>query len=73
MSSACYLHKSGLLAEWAGAAAVVVPGVWTIDGQVPAARYRGRCRGRGCSRGNDGKLSDERFIGRTARTCNDAR
>ena len=50
MSSAFYLHKSGLLAEWAGAAAVVVPGVWTIDGQVPAARYRGRCRGRGCSR-----------------------
>jgi hypothetical protein len=50
MSSACYLHKSGLLAERAGAATVVVPGVWTIDGQVPAARYRGRCRGRGCSR-----------------------
>ena len=50
MSSACSLHKSGLLAEWAGAAVVVVPGVWTIDGQVPAARYPGRCRGRGCSR-----------------------
>ena len=61
MSSAFSRHKSGLLAERAGAAAVVVPGVWTIDGQVPAARYRGRCRGRVVVASNDDKLGDERF------------
>lgn len=61
MSSACYLHKSGLLAEWAGAAAVVVPACG-----LSTARFQRRAIGVDVAAAvvvasNDGKLGDERF------------
>ena len=61
MSSACYLHKSGLLAERAGAAAVVVPGVWTIDGRFQRRAIGVDVAAAVVVASNDGKLSDERF------------